>query len=65
MDRTKSRPSLNEIADKVGVHPSHVSKILNGRPCRGELAIKIAEAMDITVDELYRDYIYRGTWGFR
>lgn len=59
------RPSLAKIAKTSGLSPSHVSKVLNGRPCRLENADKIAKAMGVTMDELYAMYIRSGAWGIR
>ena len=61
----KQQPSLSKIARDTGLEPSHVSKVLNGRPCRLENASKIARSMGITIDELYEKYIMNGTWGVR
>lgn len=61
----KVRPSLSTISKRSKRKPSHISKVLNGRPCRLETAADIAKAMDITIDELYDRYIKNGGWGFR
>lgn len=59
------RPSLTKIAKETGMTPSHVSKVLNGRPCRLDNAAKVARSMGITIDELYERYIDHGAWGIR
>lgn len=42
-----------ELADKVGCDPSLISKIISGdRKIQTELAIKIAELFNISLDEL-------------
>lgn len=51
---TIRRPSLSKIAKRVHVSPSHVSKVLKGRPCRLRLFKDIADTMGLTMDELYK-----------
>lgn len=47
---------LTVIAQEVEKSPAHISKILNGRPCRMELGQKIAQAMHMSFDEWFRTY---------
>lgn len=64
-EQGEERPSLSAIARDTGLDPSHISKVLNGRPCRLQTARDIADAMGITMDELYERYIQAGAWGIR
>lgn len=58
---TKPRPipPLSVIAKDVGKPPSHISKVLSGRPCRLELFKAIADAAGLTMDEAYDMFMKR------
>ena len=50
--------SQQELADKIGSNPAHLSRIINGqRRCISlPIAMKIASALGKTVEDLFQDY---------
>lgn len=41
-----------EIAEKTGIHPVNLNRLVHGENCSIETAIKIADAFETTVDEV-------------
>ncbi|MCR2007769.1 helix-turn-helix transcriptional regulator [Bacteroides acidifaciens] len=49
----EKKMSIKDLADKLEMNPTSLSRIINGIPTRDATLKRIAEAMGMTLDELY------------
>ena len=52
---TKQDLTLKELAKKIDVNRVTLSRIKNGKPCRDDIAYKIANGLGVSIKDLIKE----------